>query len=420
MAEQMEVERQIRITDVNNDCLEKVFKYLEFKDLLNVAVSNAQLRGAAKLAFTAEYRLQSFHVVCTEPEEKILHRKIENLKMGLQALRCFGDQISHLEISCIMDAYNIDIHFQRLLGYVSEYCAASLTNITVNRCPIRAWNQVQTQFKNVRKVHMNNSSVDGQLINRLFPNMQCLSLGYLCTINPLVNLNHHYPNLDRIEIFAKTEDCFREVHKTDAFKSFFQLNPQIRSLKIPFMSHSYSQHVTEYLTSLQNLELIFTGEGSDTDTDQKQQLFKNVERFKMYNKRSGFPVIPIVFDQLKEFSIQAQSLEDNEELYRFLSVNSMIQHLTIKHNMAAISERNLDVMQLVFKLPMLIKLDLSFWKFAPDKAVYVMKQLKHLKLFYFTLYTVSEYKAIEAKVSPEWKGSRPFVFNSVYKFVREY
>lgn len=45
----------MQITDLNIDCLEKIFKHLDCIDIFNVADSNARLREAAKLVYRIKY-----------------------------------------------------------------------------------------------------------------------------------------------------------------------------------------------------------------------------------------------------------------------------------------------------------------------------------------------------------------------------
>lgn len=62
--EEMELERlqqneefQTKITDVNNDCLEKIFLFLDFDEFINIAHTNKQLKmkTAADMAFAPKF-----------------------------------------------------------------------------------------------------------------------------------------------------------------------------------------------------------------------------------------------------------------------------------------------------------------------------------------------------------------------------
>lgn len=44
-----------KISDVNDDCLEKIFMELDLKDLLSVADSSKKLKTAAEMAFKSKY-----------------------------------------------------------------------------------------------------------------------------------------------------------------------------------------------------------------------------------------------------------------------------------------------------------------------------------------------------------------------------
>lgn len=411
----MEAAERIRITEINIECLEIAFKYLSLDDLLNVANTNTHLRNAAKLAFASKYRKKRINVQWTESIPGIADEGY--LKMSLRMLRCFGELISSLEVSCYFVNDKSDTFLQRLLDYVSEYCATSLTELVVNRCPKGAWDRVQTPFQSVRNVFLNSSrSIRGDNLNRLFPEMRQLNLGYLCSVYPLTDLDHHYPNMEEINI-SDDPAFFLNCNETDAFESFFRLNPQIRSLKMPFMTHAYLQHVNKHLLLLENFELIYKGHLPDTIGEKIS--FKSVISFKVHSTGDKLPLIPITFNDLRVFSLDIRSLKDNRTLYEFLNEYPTVQKLSIKHNMLTMSEKNINIFRLLATLPLLSDLDLRFWKFTPDKAIYVMKNAKHLKRFFFMLFKVSEYVEIQSRVAPEWRGSTPFAFNSVYRFIRE-
>lgn len=52
---------QKKTIDINNDCLERIFKYFEFRDLTNLAEANKNLKITAEMAF--KYKLKSRMII---------------------------------------------------------------------------------------------------------------------------------------------------------------------------------------------------------------------------------------------------------------------------------------------------------------------------------------------------------------------
>lgn len=85
-----------RIIDVNFDCLEHIFQFLDIEDLINVAEANKQLKVAADVVFNHKYKLFSFwlynnNMPLAEPID--IYRSlivIRNLNFTFKILRIFG------------------------------------------------------------------------------------------------------------------------------------------------------------------------------------------------------------------------------------------------------------------------------------------------------------------------------------------
>lgn len=115
-----------KLTDVNNDCLEAVFKHLCINDLLNIAHTSKQLKPAADLAFTSKFGNKTFGLSKgTWTPTAYVETKGEVLKF-LRLLRCFGHLISTLEFRRFIF---YDQYLQYLGSYISEYCTHSVRNI---------------------------------------------------------------------------------------------------------------------------------------------------------------------------------------------------------------------------------------------------------------------------------------------------
>lgn len=111
------------ITDLNADCLEKIFSYLNFDDMLNVADSNKWLKKGAELAFK---KLKKTRVVLNAWTTDGDELRIKNLKTCIRVVRCFGRVISSLKVIYHDLAKHHRINLDR---YIVKYYAATLTEL---------------------------------------------------------------------------------------------------------------------------------------------------------------------------------------------------------------------------------------------------------------------------------------------------
>lgn len=119
-----------KIDDVNLDCLEYVFKFLDLEDLINVAEGNKHLKTAANMAFNHnKYKkkiiLQSYSRVEHESIEVRNVIEIKNLKFIFKILRLFGDYISNVwahEPTRNFKPENVNIiNYERIMHYDEKF-----------------------------------------------------------------------------------------------------------------------------------------------------------------------------------------------------------------------------------------------------------------------------------------------------------
>lgn len=98
---------KLNITDLNQFCLEHIFTYLDFEDLLSVADANKYLRPATIAPFTQKYGTKWIKFEYSFPGQLSIKNdqiKIHNFKTFFQTLRSFGQSIHKLDIlhsSCL-------------------------------------------------------------------------------------------------------------------------------------------------------------------------------------------------------------------------------------------------------------------------------------------------------------------------------
>lgn len=128
----------MKLMDLNIDCLETNFEYLNLGNLLNVADSNTRLRKATHFVFVRRYqnkkiRFQDMRIsqnrLITIDKDRII---INDIKSGLQLLRCFGSLIREIDVQCYNSKYRW--LYKYVLIYIQKYCNNSLTKFFIEFC----------------------------------------------------------------------------------------------------------------------------------------------------------------------------------------------------------------------------------------------------------------------------------------------
>lgn len=172
----------LKIIDLNDDCLEKIFHQLSILDLFNVAVANEWLRPAAGNVFrrrfghtTIVFNANQQHYYSDYQHSDGEFFQINDLKSFLQRIRCLGSSIANLKIVyCDLDKNQCDYIDQ----YLNEYCAESLENISfVNRTSDFIRN-FEKPFVGVQRVTVLDSCLGNKFayFPQWFPNVRHLEL----------------------------------------------------------------------------------------------------------------------------------------------------------------------------------------------------------------------------------------------------
>lgn len=356
----------MKITDVNTDCLEKAFAYLDAIDLFNLADSNTWLREGAQLAFQ-KYKMKTVElyddVLCGfEIKGGIL--QIEGLKNQLLFLRYFGHSVFTLNIW--YDSIASDKRHY-LNQYIKEYCADTLIHIKVYDGDENTFKSWEKPFANVERV-----SIHGRK---------------MCDM--IEDLNKWFPKMNHLELYSikKNDSDFEKLEI--AIRS----NPQLRILKIGnYWSNSIFQCIGD-LPHLETIEIYWVNEFVEhLSTDDIRINLVNVKQFCIRSAKI-FPakMIPFTFDKLKELSVPMVDLNDFVD-YFVIHKHSSINKLTMglwNDGLDEITEKDLERLKEVF--PSLKELILNECKLSIDEAVLFTNVLTSLETFCFRLSTDNDY-----------------------------
>lgn len=431
--------RRTKITDINTDCLEHIFKYLTLSDLLNVSDASKYFKDAADFAFTAKYgkkavtigkirtRLASMRNSCLE---------IDDLKTSLQLLRCFGHLIRDLKINVdfrfVIDMNDVMFDAQSvrlLIDYVGIYGSNSLTSLTIRNATVQLLNLLKGPFLNMEKVEINTWCLESKLekswFHKLFPNIKCLKCKSVCgRVIYYECIENEFKSLERLDIsyvsfqcknlsnlyLNTNEEC--AAHNTNV-KAALQLNPQLRTLSLPFISDfTILQHISEHKQQLESLSFQYASKDPLSFDDQVVH-FKSIKALKMCfcnsNPRSDVKLmqkIPLSFDSLEELTFQT-CYDYSDEFFNFISNNQSIRKLNLRSCGILINTQRCSVnrQKLLRALPLLKELHLMCCYISVDEVLAFATSFKSLEKFKFNLYPLENDSKLLKRLSPEWSSS---------------
>lgn len=213
----------LEITDLNDDCLERIFEYFDlssFKfNLLNIADTCIRFREVARTTYKYKHSRKSLEIS--------LFPRSNNLRI----LRIFGDLIEKLSIDYnndgiyttegeISSKFNIKIE-----QYIFRYCSQDelLKELELINCPDDAFECIKNPFKNVEVVRFSRGVLCEKIsqFNRYFPKMRSLKLDNIFkAVNPNC-MKTKFPFLEHLELDCPSTEL--------SIQAAIPFNPQLRS-----------------------------------------------------------------------------------------------------------------------------------------------------------------------------------------------
>ncbi|XP_055308471.1 uncharacterized protein LOC129572528 [Sitodiplosis mosellana] len=224
--------KETKITDINCDCLEKIFEYLAIGDLLNVDDSNKWLKLAAAIVFGRKFGHKNVKITDIYPKYGALSERdgtivVGGLKTCLQFLRCFGESVKKLDVSFVDSTKK---HHSHVDEYINDYCADSLGQLRVYGRLTSLMKDISKPFSAVESLCFEECVLGSKLtqFNVWFPRLRHLVLFTNC-LNP-TSIQVSFPYLEHLatEInHGRSTDI-----GTENLKMALGGNPQLRSLYI--------------------------------------------------------------------------------------------------------------------------------------------------------------------------------------------
>lgn len=423
-----------KITDLNIDCLEKIFRYLDDQELMTIAdCLNRHLKSAAELVFVSRNSHRSLKITelyntrpnyfslvyirCGDRPHQIYTC---NFKLALQLLRCFG----HLLLSLYIQNFRTDeTLLERFTEYIKKYLhGAQLKKVTFRFKP----NVLDGLLNGFDKPFPNSEYVGivggilarGDRLNYLFPKMQRLNF-FMDDSIQLKDIAYHFPHLKELQVYINSMYIFLDVEMDlTELDQVFSFNPQLNKLILPFHPHKIYSKITEMLPVLESLELnlyVVKGIWRKNIRELNVNVF-NVRRFKIdFGCFNGRKIIPFEFQNLEELTISNENILLTD-IRHFLNTVATVTKLTLscrfllqEHNH---NDQKITLLDLANTLPILEEINLYRADYCPREVVRLMKCSKSIKTIRARVVKESDYAYIQSNIDSNWQIS---TFNKIYQ-----
>lgn len=326
-----------KLTSLDDDCLEFLFDYLDWSDLLNVADSSRMFHTAVGLVFKRKYHKSSIiidGIACkSSPSQRRDNISISKPVTALKFLRNFGYLICDLQLNCRFFGTKITDEITR---YMLEYCSKSIYSLSLycNSSKFLFKNTGHI-FGNVEKLRMELCIFGSDLrLNNIFPNLSILNLGqnWYEIGSRAIRINLH--SVRDLTIQAN------KFEETD-IKELIKLNPQLERLEIyPIYSVELIAWINDCLPKLRSLEL-----GGLPQEFYGVLRLDHIVNLSLHIDVTPLRKIPFVFRKLENLLVVG-SLRINEKCLDFFGNIQHLKVLTIlgwygdMHNMRKFFELN--------------------------------------------------------------------------------
>lgn len=317
-----EVDGPTKITDIIDDCLEQIFKYLMLQDLINLADACKRFETPVELTFASMYKgkvVKLYPNRCSnglEPIKLVADTiQIIGLSSCLKVLRYFGNQIAKLSIQfyCLCKDQKATI-----AQYMNEHCAGSLNHIKIHGATEQVMVNWTKPFSNAESIELWVSDLGD--LNMWFPNMRRLVLH-----GKVKCIKNTFPRLEELEIFTYEYEI-----KKESVAEMLRLNPHLKKLRLfgGGYDKKYMKRVDIYFQSLSILhiccdEKFFNLNGSPIH-------LKSVTEFHIdLGQIYPMPEIPFSFSQLENFQLTMEHFGMNHKFVKFIKQNPSLTKLTI-------------------------------------------------------------------------------------------
>lgn len=267
----------INILQMHGDCLEKLFEFLQPKELGNIAAVHTHFGPSACYVFKKKY---ANSLITFDPftSNGSIFNSFVNILDG------FGDHIKRLQVTFYHEQ-RFNNRNAKILSLITEKCSKSVVELSLSN--VQNHMTMKKPFLHLQKFTLCNSYLSDSLVDFIKNATNILSMDFYAVENAFNSkiIEHRLPLMKH---FGNFNSIIRdsESKSLQEFRCFVSVNKQLTSLGI----------------GEQELERMFRYE------DVRQQFFKTINRKLPYSDHKSLityllPFESIYFGQLKQLSL---------------------------------------------------------------------------------------------------------------------
>lgn len=280
------------ILDLNNDCLLKIFRYLDFTDLAMVWDASRHFQEPASDAFKLEW------------SSKTIWLRNDNKMPSMAVLRHFGSQFKKILVDC--GERKNDLFFEKIIENCrrSQLMEVHFSRIIVSK---ESMHRFANKFTNLRYI-----GIENVINNR--DQLDCFDL--------------HFPKLEELKLYAFPFD-------NRSVEQFVRYNPQLKCLALLYHNDvanvsNLLKSVDQHLKQLEGLEVSCTP-GIAQEFELEPKLFKNLKQltFRGFDSETTMRHLLISIDNVETLDFVADYLDTG--LIDFICNYRKVKHLSIRY-----------------------------------------------------------------------------------------
>lgn len=270
----------LQLTDINNDCLRRIFEYLEVVDLVNVAEADDNFIPVA-----ADVILRRI-------------RRPNGISIRADVFAAFLTHFGHFAFYMTIEFGNMqNLELQECL---ETYCRKSLRGLIAKHMNENHFESIQKPFVQLKNLQIVESTLGRKMsqMSLWFPNLVSLTLSDVNLTQPKF-MEVNLPQLEHLAIDDKTGSLYPPISKMMRF------NPQL--IRISLNCH-YDVHllqsISKHLVQLEELELWVPNDRFGSFVNNKS-LFTTVKKFTLNDVQPWRSIhcLPFEFSGLRELVI---------------------------------------------------------------------------------------------------------------------
>lgn len=260
------MEQRLKIVHLTDECLEKIFRFLNLIDLINAAEANVRIAGAAKSFFAQIHQNQCLSLRASHADMiNILDSEWHPLAHSFGSdfyltrdvannmFKHFGKYIRRIKIRQSHTS-NIPYHF---ISRIADHCSETLEELQISGIGWDIpWYCKKKPFKSLECLVLYQNIYPTKIDNlrEVFPNLQRLEFHNCRLIFENFKLEQHFPHLEHLGIYACSVAKF---NRTDipALHRIVNLNPQLKSLRVYDLEDLLNEFSLETMPNIKRLEI---------------------------------------------------------------------------------------------------------------------------------------------------------------------